>query len=393
VRRRVFVNGVGAFTSLGDTWTQTRDALSMGTCAVRPIESFDTSGFPSRHAAGIDRVPAGAGDRRAAFALPAADEAWRSAGLRDVPAGRIGVFVGAETGRPPPRVLLELARAPAGGLATAARDSAAAFDAREVSPAAIAFRLASRLGARGPCATLSLACASSAAAIVEGVRALRADECDVALCGGVGADVDPLMLAAFGLLGALSAAGVSRPFDRRRDGFVLGEGAAMAVLSCRPAPVELTGVARTMDAHSMTAPAPDGGGAARAMRLALADAGRDAVDAVQAHGTSTPLNDAIEARALRDVLGPRLDSARVSSVKGALGHTIAAAGALGFLAAVEAVASGTILPTAGLELPDPDCGLPHVIGRAVSASVDAALVNAFAFGGANCSIVVARARR
>jgi 3-oxoacyl-[acyl-carrier-protein] synthase II len=184
---------------------------------------------------------------------------------------------------------------------------------------------------------------------------------------------------------------VSRPFDRRRDGFVLGEGAAMAVLSCRPAAIELTGTARTLDAHHITAPAPDGGGAIRAMRLALADAGRQSVDVVQAHGTSTPLNDAVEASALHTVFGERLEAARVSSVKGALGHTIAAAGALGFLAGVDAVATGTVLPTAGLQEPDGDCALPHVLGRAVTMRVESALVNAFAFGGANCSLVLARA--
>ncbi|TMA37905.1 MAG: hypothetical protein E6J82_18310, partial [Deltaproteobacteria bacterium] len=128
-----------------------------------------------------------------------------------------------------------------------------------------------------------------------------------------------------------------------------------------------------------------------AMRLALADAGRHSVEVVQAHGTSTPLNDAVEARALQAVFGERLGTVRVSSVKGALGHTIAAAGALGFLAGAEAVARGTVPPTAGLEQPDPDCALSHVMRRAVTMRVDAALVNAFAFGGANCSLVLARA--
>ena len=398
MRRPVFVNGVGAFTALGATWPQTCAALADGASAVHPVRVFDATGFPSSHAAAIDRVPPGAPDRRLSFALPAAREAWDAAGLKSTPAERIGVFVGAETGRPDFETLVALARASArdqgldeSRLIKALQARASALAPGEVSPAAVAFRLAAEFGTRGPCATVSLACASGAAAIIEAARSLRAGECDVALCGGVGADVDPLLLAAFGLLGALSASGVSRPFDHRRDGFVLGEGAAMAVLSCRPAAVELEGVGRTLDAHHITAPAPDGGGAIRAMRLALADAGRHSVEVVQAHGTSTPLNDAVEARALQAVFGERLGTVRVSSVKGALGHTIAAAGALGFLAGAEAVARGTVLPTAGLEQPDPDCSLSHVMGRAVTMRVDAALVNAFAFGGANCSLVLARA--
>jgi 3-oxoacyl-[acyl-carrier-protein] synthase II len=222
------------------------------------------------------------------------------------------------------------------------------------------------------------------------VRAIRRGTCDAALAGGVGADVDPLMLAGFGLLGALSARGVSCPFDARRDGFVVGEGAAFVVLSAErgDAVVRVSGIGRSLDAHHLTAPDPDGDGAARAMRAAIADAGGVDVSYVQAHGTSTPLNDAVEADAIRRVVGER---ARVSSVKGALGHWIAGAGAVGFLCAVEAVRTGILLPTAGLVSPDERCALPHVIGEAVRADVRAALVNSFAFGGANCSIVVERA--
>jgi 3-oxoacyl-[acyl-carrier-protein] synthase II len=398
VRARVFVNGVGAFTALGSTWPQTRTALSGGRCAVRPVRAFDATGFHGSHAAAIDSVPLDGRDRRLPFALAAAREAWNAADPKAAPT-RIGVFVGTETGRPGLDSLVPLARTAtrddtvdAALLVEAAQASASEFDPRQVSPAAVAWRIAGEIGACGPCATVSLACASGAAAIIEAVRALRAGECDVALCGGVGADVDPLMLAAFGLLGALSPSGISRPFDRRRDGFVLGEGAAMAVLSHRPAAVELTGVGRTLDAHHITAPHPQGDGAIRAMRLALADAGRQSVDVIQAHGTSTLLNDAVEASALRAVFGERLGAARVSSVKGALGHTIAAAGAIGFVAAVEAVATGTVLPTAGLEEPDGDCALPHVVGRGTTLPVDAALVNSFAFGGANCSVVLEKSR-
>ncbi|MEO7095493.1 MAG: beta-ketoacyl synthase N-terminal-like domain-containing protein, partial [Polyangiales bacterium] len=231
------------------------------------------------------------------------------------------------------------------------------------------------------------------AAIVEAVRAIRLGGCDVALCGGVGADVDPLMLAGFGLLSILSARGISCPFDAHRDGFIIGEGAAMLVLSAErgDAQVELAGIGRSLDAHHLTAPEPDGDGAARAMIAALHDAGDPAIGYVQAHGTSTPLNDRIEVGAIKRALGARVGAAHVSSSKGALGHWVAGAGALGALYAWQAVSAGVVLPTAGLEHPDPACDVAHVMGRALAKDVDAALANAFAFGGANSCLVLRRA--
>ncbi|HVV83242.1 MAG TPA: beta-ketoacyl synthase N-terminal-like domain-containing protein, partial [Kofleriaceae bacterium] len=283
-----------------------------------------------------------------------------------------------------------------------ARAFADVIDASVLSPSAIASALAGALGATGPVETVCLACASGAAAIVEAVRALRAGECDVALCGGVGADVDPLMLAGFGLLGALSARGVSCPFDAARDGFVVGEGAAMLVLSATREDrawagaagpgVEVAGVGRSLDGYHLTAPEPEGDGAARAMTDALRDAGVDggAVGYVQAHGTSTPLNDPVEIEALGRVLGDALGRAYVSSVKGAVGHWVAGAGAIGVVCAIEAVASGAIVPTAGLRTADAACAARHVVGEGVRADVEVALANAFAFGGANASVVVRR---
>jgi 3-oxoacyl-[acyl-carrier-protein] synthase II len=369
--REVWVNGVGAVTPLGANWPETRDALAAGKCAIQPIRSFDASGFPSRHAAVVEQDFPGE-DRRTALALRAAREAWAQAAPG---AGVIGVFIGAESGRPPFETFAALARA----------GSSASIDSRRFSPSAVAARLATEFEVHGPIATISLACASGAAAIAEAARAVSLGECDVALAGGVGADVDPMMLAGFGLLGALSESGISRPFDRNRDGFVLGEGAGMVVLSARKGLARLAGFGRTLDACSLTAPAPDGDGAMRAMRLALAAANLKSVDVVQAHGTATPRNDAVEASAIQQLVG----SALVSSIKGALGHTIAAAGALGFLAAVEAIARGTVFPTVGLEVPD--CDLRHVVGKALVRRVDSAMVNSFAFGGANCSLVVTRA--
>jgi 3-oxoacyl-[acyl-carrier-protein] synthase II len=398
--RRVFVRGRGARTPLGATWAETVAALARGASAVAPITRFDAAGFPCQVAALVPTdIVEPSGDRRLALALPAAREAWEMAAI-SAPAPRIGVFVGAESGRVSFLTLLALAQAAGGGSAWDHRafgrggEALAPFlSPSHLSPAAITSALAGEVGARGPVATVSLACASGAAAIAEAARAVRLGDCDVALAGGVGADVDVLMLAAFGLLGALSARGVSCPFDVRRDGFVLGEGAAMVVLSSDrgPAVAEIAGTGASLDAYHLTAPDPGGEGAERAMVAAIRDAGGGPVDYVQAHGTSTVLNDAVEAAALRRVLGADLARARVSSVKGALGHAIAGAGALGFLCALHAVEHGVVLPTAGLRQPDREHDLPHVLGSAEHHDVYSALANAFAFGGANVSLLVRRA--
>jgi 3-oxoacyl-(acyl-carrier-protein) synthase len=398
--QRVFVRGVGAITALGTTWPQSLQALADGRSAIGPVRGFDVTNFPSTVAAAIDGF-AHTGDRRLALARVAAREAWESAGFDlDPPLPeRLGIFLGAESGRAPFATLLGLTRAAGGGarfdhrrFGGGAAPLAAQFDASIISPAAVTSSLALEYGALGPAMTISLACSSGASAIAEAARAIRLGVCDVAICGGVGADVDPMMLAGFGRIGALTARGLSCPFDVRRDGFAVGEGAAIVILSREQgsAGVEVAGEGRSLDAHHLTAPDPEGDGAARSMRAALKVAGADAVDYVQAHGTSTPLNDAVEALALQRVLGKHLDRAHVSSVKGALGHWIAGAGALGFLCAHAAVAEGLVLPTANLRQPDPACSLPHVFERALRKTVDLAMVNAFAFGGANCSLVVRR---
>ncbi len=393
MRRPVYVRGVGAFSPLGATWTETATRLATGETGIRPIDRFDASGFPCRVAAAIS-IDLPDEDRRLPYARVAAREAWAMAGA---PAGRLGVFVGAESGRCSWQTALGLARAGRGATggfdhAKFAREALAyedRIDASVISPSAVAAGLAVDHGATGPVETISLACASGSAAIVEAARAIRRGECDVALCGGVGADVDPLMLAGFGLLGILSARGISCPFDAHRDGFVIGEGAAMLVLSAArgDAAVELAGIGRSLDAHHLTAPDPEGDGAARAMTAALDDAGRPEIRYVQAHGTSTPLNDRIEIAAIRRIVG---EHPHVSSAKGAMGHWIAGAGALGALYAWEAVARGRVLPTAGLSSPDPMCAAAHVIGRAIETDVPAALANAFAFGGANACLVMRR---
>jgi 3-oxoacyl-[acyl-carrier-protein] synthase II len=404
-RRPVYVRGVGAYTPLASTWPETVARLAEGACAIRPITTFDATGFPCAHAAAIEAEFPDE-DRRLPYAVAAAREAWRTAALPPTAPARLGVFVGAESGRGRWQTVVGLARAARGEggafdherFGRLAPAFAERIDASVISPSAVAVALAAELGAQGPVETVSLACASGSAAIVEAARAVRLGEIDVALCGGVGADVDPLMLAGFGLLGILSPRGVSCPFDAHRDGFVVGEGAAMLVLSAERgrspsgAIVELAGVGRSLDAHHLTAQDPAGDGAYRAMSAALRDAGvaPAAIGYVQAHGTSTPLNDRVEVAAIRNVLGDAADRAYVSSSKGALGHWVAGAGALGALYAYHAVSAGEVLPTAGLTNPDLACDVPHVVGRAQRADVTAALANSFAFGGANSCLVLRR---
>lgn len=400
--RRVFVRGVGAVTPLGADVRTSMLALARGQSAIGPVTRFDVTGYPCGVAAVVrDHDASPDADRRVSMSLRAVGEAIGGAGDVITRDAMVGVFIGAESGRASFATLTTLVQGAMrdGRFAADRFDDVATpmltgLDAAALSPSTVASAIAGRLGARGPVRTISLACASGAAAIVEGVRAIRSGQCTVAVCGGVGADVDPMMLAGFGLLGALSAKGRSCPFDVRRDGFVVGEGAAMVVLSAErgDASVEIVGVGRTMDAHHLTAPDPTGRGAERAMRLALAEAGLVAVDHVQAHGTSTPLNDSVEAAALHRVLGAHVRDASVSSVKGALGHWIAGAGAIGLLAAHHAVCESCVLPTAGLEAPDHESPLTHVIGRAHERDVRTALVNAFAFGGANATLVLSRCR-
>lgn len=398
--RPVYVHGVGAISPLGSSWPASFTAIAAGKSAVRWVDTFDVTGFPCQAAAWIER-PLETNptlDRRMALAQIAADEAWRMCSPLSLE-GLRGVFIGAESGRATLGTIMALARA--GGLGddldhrvfeAQAAPLASSFDASAVSPATVASQLSASIGATGPSRTISLACASSNAAIVEAARAISAGLCEVALCGGVGADVDPLMLAGFGLLSALSAHGLSCPFDIKRDGFIVGEGAAMLVLSAKRqgAIAQVLGTGRSLDAYHLTKPHPEGQGAKAAMRAALAEAKLKGVDYVQAHGTSTPLNDAVEARALQEVLGAHLDDALVSSVKGAVGHWIAGAGAIGALCAIEALRQGVAPPTAGLTVPDPECELPHVIGQAQRAPIKTSLVNSFAFGGANSTIIFGR---
>ena len=259
-------------------------------------------------------------------------------------------------------------------------------------------------GARGPNLTVNTACAAGASAIGTALQLLRSGAADVVLAGGVEAGITPLSVAAFANMGALSKnddpTTASRPFDVDRDGFVMGEGAAVLVLeradhaAARGAsPLgRVAGYGASADAHHATAPPEDGAGAVLAMRRALADAGLDAetIDHVNAHGTSTPLNDAAESRALRTVLGRHTDEVAVTSTKGVTGHLLGAAGAVEAVIALQVLREGLVPPTAGLRTQDPAIHLDVVAGEPRAVDVGAVLSNSFGFGGQNAALVLTR---
>jgi 3-oxoacyl-[acyl-carrier-protein] synthase II len=249
------------------------------------------------------------------------------------------------------------------------------------------------------------ACASAAHALGESLRILQRGDADVMVAGGTEAAITPLVVAGFANMQALSRqneapARASRPFDRDRDGFVLSEGAAVLVLEreaharARGARIRarLTGYGASADALHIAAPDPEGTGARRCMQIALADAGLapDAVDYVNAHATSTPAGDVMEARAVHAVFGAHAERLAVSSTKASTGHLLGAAGALEALLCVLALETGTLPPTINLENPDPECALDHVAGKPRAAKAQVALSNSFGFGGVNAALLFER---
>lgn len=395
----VVVTGLGVLCAFGRGAAPLAEGLRAGRSALRPLRAFDPSGLPLRVAAEVpapvpelEELP---DDRKAALAVAAALDAARDAGHPDL--RRAGVWLGTGLSSVSPRELEEdaLPWVREGGLDRAR--IYADLRADRVSPGRhlperACAEVARRLGALGPQQTSFSACAAGALAIANAASALRRGEVEVALAGGHDAMIHPLGVLSFIVLGALSPT-TCRPFDRARDGFAIGEAAAVLVLEteaharARGAPIlaRILGWGASADAHNATAPHPQGRGAALSMRRALAVAGLDAgaVDHVNAHGTGTPLGDGIEAQAVREVLGDRVP---VSSIKGAVGHCIAAAGAVEAAACALAVNQGWSMGTAGLGDPD-DLGVP-VQRSPREDHPGVVLSNSFGFGGQNCTLLV-----
>ncbi|MEK6711071.1 MAG: beta-ketoacyl-[acyl-carrier-protein] synthase family protein [Nitrospinota bacterium] len=421
--RPVAVTGMGLVTSLGaDLETAWRRALA-GESGLRAIQSFDASGLPVAGAGEVSpgemealraRLPeefSGEGERRVLFALDAAQSAFAGAGLApgEVDPLRAGVVMG--TGLGTFRMEDFAAWAGPGGKTDwlrFAREAARAHPGGYFkNPPERATSLIARwLGLAGPAATLTSACAAAAQAVGLGMRMIRRGEADVVLCGGADSMIHPVGMAAFLLLGAASTApgppeGICRPFDRRRSGLAVGEGAGVVVLEseahaarrgAEPHAV-LCGYGASMDAYQVTAPDPRGSGAARAMAEALRDAGMapGEVAYVNAHGTGTKLNDPAETLAIKEVFGEAAKRLAVSSTKSLIGHLIAACGAPELVFTVLSVQRDVVHPTRNLENPDPKCDLDYVPEGARAMPVPAAISNSFGFGGQNAALAVRKA--
>jgi len=409
MRRRVVVTGMGVKTpaglDLGDFWA----ALLAGRSTAAPITRFDSSnlpvGFACEVAAGFDPVAylgpkeARRADRVAQLGFAAAADALADAGDTNVDPARCGVVVG--TG--------------IGGLETQEREEHVMFEKgpARVSPFLVPMMMPNATAAlvgihhgwTGPNLCIATACAASAHAVGEATRLIREGSADMVLAGGSEAVITPVALAAFARMGALSSrsddpAGACRPFDSGRDGFVMGEGAAFLVLEDadraeqRGARIygEVLGYGRNADAFHITAPAPGGGGAVACMELALADAQlpASAIGHINAHGTSTPLNDAAEAEAVLKVFGGTAPP--LTATKGVTGHLLGAAGATEAVAALLAIVHGVLPPTANHAQTDPDVDIDVVAGAARDLAAAPVLSNSFGFGGHNASLVLGPAQ-
>jgi 3-oxoacyl-[acyl-carrier-protein] synthase II len=389
--KQVVVTGLGAVSPHGIGVKAFWSGLAGGACAIRPATVIDTEGFRSRITGEVPESVPGSRRRTRAdrFAIAAADEALADAGLGAADRAESALVVGAVGGG-----MLE---AEAWYWAAARGESAPAVPAlRRVLPCAHADTLAARFGLRGPRHTVVTACSSGAVALAEAAALIADGVVDTALAGGVDS-ITRICFMGFNALKLLDPA-PCRPFDRDRRGMSIGEGAGFVVLEdaaharARGARVyaELAGHGMTTDAYHVTAPEPEGDGMMRAMRAALRRAGEPpaAVQYVNAHGTGTPQNDRVEARALERVFGE--GATLVSSTKSMIGHTMAAAGSLEAIATVLALGHGLVPPTANLETADPDVRFDCVPRVAREAALDCAISNSFGFGGQNVTLLFRR---
>jgi 3-oxoacyl-[acyl-carrier-protein] synthase II len=397
------VTGLGAITPIGNDVATFWQNLTDGVSGAGHITAFDISDFPVRIACEVkdfdpfdwmDRKMARRARRVTKFALAASRQALDDSGLVIDESNRENVGVVIATGgggislmEEATYILIEKGPRNVGPMLLPG-----------VMPNAVSCLVSIETGATGPVLTSTLACASGNYAFIEAYHFLQRGEADVVIAGGTESATSPLTFASLARMGALSSRNddptrASRPFDAERDGFVYGEGAAVMILEteehakARGAKIyaEVLGGRLTGDAYHITAPDPEGEGAVRAMLGAMQSAGLQPtdVDVVYAHGTSTPLNDVTETKAIKRVFGEHAYQLAVSATKSMIGHTLGAAGAMSALAAVKTLHEGVIPPTINQENPDPECDLDYVPNQARQADVNALLVNAFGFGGQN----------
>ncbi len=405
-RKRVVVTGLGAITPLGNTVTEYWEGLHSGRNGIDTITLFDASRHDCRIAGevkGFDpcdyitRKEAKRMDRFAQFAVAASKQAIADAGfvIDDLNAEQVGVIIG--TGIGGLKVLedqqeINLTRGP---------DRCSPFMIPMMIANMAAGLTAIHTGAKGPNTCTVTACAAGSNAVGDAFRLIERGYAQAMICGGTEAAVTALSVAGFAAARALSTrnddpAHASRPFDRDRDGFVMGEGAGILVLEeleyalSRGARIyaEIVGYGMTCDAYHITSPVPGGAGAARAMSLALKDGGLtpDMVSYVNAHGTSTPMNDPTETAAIKTALGEHAYNIAVSSTKSMTGHLLGGSGGIEAVATALAIANDQVPPTINLENPDPECDLDYVPNVSRSQTVEVALSNSFGFGGHNVTL-------
>ena len=405
--RRVVVTGIGVISALGTGVEKNWNALLQGNSGVDRITRFDASELPTQIAGEIkdfnaeefiDKKEIKKMDLFIQYALAAAEMAMQDSALviNEENAERVGVLVGSGLG----------------GLPTIEKYHEALGEGgyKKVSPFFIPMliinlapgQISIRYGAKGPNFSVVSACAAGTHAIGEAYQIIRRGDADAMITGGAESTITPLAIAGFNAMKALSTRnddpqGASRPFDKDRDGFVMGEGAGILVLEeyeaakARGAKIyaEVVGYGLTGDAYHLTAPAPEGEGAARCMKMALKGAGLnpDEVDYINAHGTSTPFNDYYESLAIKTALGAHSRKVMVSSTKGMTGHALGAAGGIEAVFSLLAMERGVVPPTINYQTPDPDCDLDYVPNIARQATVNVAMSNSLGFGGTNATII------
>ncbi|OZS79104.1 beta-ketoacyl-[acyl-carrier-protein] synthase II [Tetzosporium hominis] len=407
VTRRVVITGIGAVTPLGNTATETWQAIKEGKSGVGPLTRLDANHFPAKVAAEvkdfsietfIEKKEARKMDRFTHYALAASIEAMKDAGLEldDKTGPRTGVWIGSGIG----------------GMETYETQFRTFLDkgVRRVSPFFVPMMIPDMasgqvsiyFGAKGINSCSVTACASGTNSIGDAFKVIQRGDADIMITGGAEAPITNMAVAGFCANTALTTnpdpATASRPFDSNRDGFVIGEGAGIVILEelehalARGAKIyaEVAGYGSTGDAHHITAPAPEGEGAARAMQQAIEDAGiaTEDVGYINAHGTSTPYNDLFETQAIKTVFGDHATKLAISSTKSMTGHLLGAAGGVEAIFTALALKESVLPPTINYETPDPQCDLDYVPNQARQKELKAAISNSLGFGGHNASLVL-----
>ncbi|HEX6313233.1 MAG TPA: beta-ketoacyl-ACP synthase II [Gemmatimonadaceae bacterium] len=413
MKRRVVITGLGLLSPVGNDVASTWRALLDGANGAGPITQFDTTNFPVKFACELkgfdplqymDRKEVKRNDVFTQMALAASTQAMTDAGLTEgtYDPENTGVIIGSGIGG------LKVFEAQHDVYRERGPGKISAFFIPMFIPDMAAGIVSIRFNAKGPNYATVSACATSAHAIGDAFRTIQYGDADIMITGGSEAAITPMAIGGFANMQALSENNedfmhASRPFDKDRDGFVMGEGAGIVILEeleharRRGARIyaEVAGYGMTGDAYHITQPAPEGEGAQRSMRRALRDAGigPEDVQYINAHGTSTPYNDLNETKAIKAVFGEHAYKLHVSSTKSATGHTLGAAGGLEFALCTLAVRDNVVPPTINYRTPDPECDLNYAPNKAVEREVDVAISNSFGFGGHNVCLAVRRYRQ